>query len=375
MPEKTPSKDIKRFWTLTIRNEAGAEEVELLVYGDIGADSWSDEFVGAKAFAEALSSVKGKHVKVRINSYGGDVFAGQAIYSMLKRHPGGCTTIVDGIAASAASIIAMAGDTVIMPENAMLMIHNPWCLAYGNASDFRKTADDMDKIGSSLVAVYVAKTGKTEDEIRVLLDAETWMTAQEAVDMGFADEIEAAREIAASISDGMMRVVSAAGEAVVEAAKMKRTPPEWMRKPENKAVPQAKGEVHCMPKSREELEKEYAEVFAQIRAEAREEGVKAERERQAAIDKLAIPGTEALVKAARETGETPEALAVRIVQDMGTKGAQYLSAAKRDAEAVVAIPAAGIATGDDAAERARARDVVKKTAARVRGGGTTGGEA
>lgn len=375
MPEKAPSKDIKKFWTLTIRNEARAEEVELLVYGDIGADSWKDEYVGAKAFAEALSSVKGKHVTVRINSYGGDVFAGQAIYSMLKRHPGGCTTIVDGIAASAASIIAMAGDTVIMPENAMLMIHNPWCLAYGNASDFRKTADDMDKIGESLVAVYVAKTGKTEDEIRVLLDAETWMTAQEAVDMGFADEIEAAREIAASVSDGMMHVVSAAGEAVVEAAKVRRTPPEWMRTPENTAVPQVKGEVHCMPKSREELEKEYAEVFAQIRAEAREEGVKAERERQAAIDKLAIPGTEALVKAARETGETPEALAVRIVQDMGSKGAQYLSAAKLDAAAVATIPAAGIATGDDAAERARARDVVKKAAARVRGGGTTGGDA
>lgn len=375
MPEKAPSKDIKRFWTLTIRNEAGAEEAELLVYGDIGADSWKDEYVGAKAFAEALSSVKGKHVTVRINSYGGDVFAGQAIYSMLKRHPGGCTTLVDGIAASAASIIAMAGDTVIMPENAMLMIHNPWCLAYGNAADFRKTADDMDKIGESLVAVYAAKTGKTGDEIRAMLDAETWLTAQEAVDMGFADEIEAAREIAASVSDGMMHVVSAAGEAVVEAAKMKRTPQEWMRKPENKAVPQAKGEVHCMPKNREELEREYAEIVAQIRAEAREEGVKAERERQAAIDKLAIPGTEALVKAAKETGETPEALAVRIVQDMGARGTRYLDAAKRDAATLAEIPAAGIATGDDAAERARARDVAKKAAARVRGGGTTGGDA
>lgn len=371
-----PDKGIKRFWTLTIRNEAGAEEAELLVYGDIGADSWKDEYVGAKAFAEALSSVKGKHVTVRINSYGGDVFAGQAIYSMLKRHPGGCTTLVDGVAASAASIIAMAGDTVIMPENAMLMIHNPWCLAYGNASDFRKTADDMDKIGESLVAVYAAKTGKTGDEIRAMLDAETWLTAQEAVDMGFADEIEAAREIAASVSDGMMHVVSAAGEAVVEAAKLKRVPPEWMtRKPENKAVPQAKGEVHCMPKSREELEREYAEIFAQVRAEAREEGVKAERERQAAIDKLAIPGTEALVKAAKEKGETPEALAVRIVQDMGTKGTRYLDAAKRDAATLAEIPAANIETGDDAAERARARAVAKKAAARIRGGGTTGGDA
>src|SRR5690606_966830 len=127
------------------------------------------------------------------------VFAGQTIHSMLARHPATITVYVDGLAASAASLIAMAGDVVIMPKNAMMMVHNPSALVWGAAEDMRHMADALDKIRDSMVAAYRAKTGLDDEQIIELLDAETWMTAEEAVELGFADKVEEAKQVAATI--------------------------------------------------------------------------------------------------------------------------------------------------------------------------------
>src|SRR5690606_16890660 len=134
-----------------------------------------------------------------INSPGGDVFAGQAILSMLKRHSARKVVYVDGLAASAASIVAMAGDTIRMPRNAMMMIHNAWTITAGNANDLREVADALDRVSETMIAAYAEKTGLDRDEIKALLDAETWMTAEEAVEKGFANEIEEAKQVAASL--------------------------------------------------------------------------------------------------------------------------------------------------------------------------------
>lgn len=123
---------------------------------------------------------------------------------MLKRHKAHVNVYIDGLAASIASVVAMAGDKVIMPKNAMMMIHNPWTIAIGNAEDFRKLADDLDQIRESIVEAYKRKTILDEDEIKELMDDETWLTAEECKEYGFADELEEEKEIAASINTNML---------------------------------------------------------------------------------------------------------------------------------------------------------------------------
>lgn len=189
----------KRFWQF--RAAAGEPKVgELLLYGIIESETWFGDEVTPKQFREDLDALGEIDVlRVFINSDGGDVFASQAIHSMLKRHPARVDVYIDGLAASAASVVAMAGDVIRMPANAMMMIHSPWTIGIGNANDFRELADVLDQIGESIVTAYEQKTGLERERIRELLEAETWMTAEEAVELGFADEIEEAREVAAAL--------------------------------------------------------------------------------------------------------------------------------------------------------------------------------
>jgi len=181
------------------RNAAGKTVAELRIYDDIGF--WGTT---AKAFVNELDSVAkdADEVLVAVNSGGGDVFDGFAIYNALRRYSGKVTARVDGIAASAASLVAMAGDTIVMPENAMMMIHNAWTIAAGDAAALRKTAELLDKTRDGIVAAYRNKCGLADDEIVAMMDAETWMTASEAKERGFADQIEAPVKLQASVRTG-----------------------------------------------------------------------------------------------------------------------------------------------------------------------------
>lgn len=178
------------------RNAAGKTVAELRIYDDIGF--WGTT---AKAFVNELDAVAkdADEILVAVNSGGGDVFDGFAIYNALRRYSGKVTARVDGIAASAASLVVMAGDTIVMPENAMMMIHNAWTIAAGDAAQMRKTAELLDKTRDGIVAAYRNKCGLTDDEIVAMMDAETWMTASEAKDRGFADQIEAPVKLQASV--------------------------------------------------------------------------------------------------------------------------------------------------------------------------------
>lgn len=168
------------------------EQAELYIYGDIVDYSWYEDDVSANDIRKKLSESNAKTINVHINSLGGDTYTGIAIYNLLreKSKTAKIITYVDAIAASAASIIAMAGDKVIMPSNTLMMIHNCWTFGVGNANELRKTASDMDKIMNAVIQCYLSKVNIAEDELRNLLDEETYLTADEALEKGFCDEVQ-----------------------------------------------------------------------------------------------------------------------------------------------------------------------------------------
>ncbi len=190
----------KKFWNFKVN--ASTKTGELYLYGPISSSSWWDDVVSPKSFKKDLDDLGDvSEIHVYINSGGGDVFAGQAIHSMLKRHKAKIIMHVDGLAASIASVILMAGDVIYMPSNAMMMIHNPWTYMAGNAEELRKMADDLDKIRETLIAAYIDKSGINRDELIKLLNDETWLTAEEALSYGFIDEIDNSKELAASLNE------------------------------------------------------------------------------------------------------------------------------------------------------------------------------
>lgn len=194
----------KRFWEFKNFTDTTAD---LYIYGEISDYSWWGDEVTPKQFADDLEEVKNVDtLNVRINSVGGDVFAAHAIYSLLKSAKPQIMVYIDGLAASAATVIMMAGDKVMMPPNAMIMIHNPWTVSRGEAKDFEKSIEILTKVKDSIILAYEAKTGLDKEELSALMDAETWMTGQEAYDKGFIDELIQNEQVAASISDSSMLV-------------------------------------------------------------------------------------------------------------------------------------------------------------------------
>lgn len=189
----------KKFWNFKMQAE---DTAELLLYGPISDYSWWGDEIIPKQFAEDLKALGDiKTINVRINSGGGDVFAGQTIYSLLKSHKAHVNVYIDGLAASIASVVAMAGDTVYVRPGSMIMIHNPWSSVWGgDANDFRHMADVLDKVRDAIVSVYKVKTGLSEEELKQMMDEETWMSAQEAIEKKFADVLLEDVKVAASVT-------------------------------------------------------------------------------------------------------------------------------------------------------------------------------
>lgn len=179
-----------KFWQ--VKNEVNGNS-EILLYGPIAGESswWGDE-VTPRSFAEDLESLGGKDVTVRINSGGGDVFAAHAIHNQLVAYKGRVTVVIDGLAASAATIIAVAGDRIIMPSNALFMIHNPaiGLSDYYGADELLKAAEALNTIKGSIVAAYRKRCKASAEELAAMMDAETWMGAAECMEKGFVDEIQ-----------------------------------------------------------------------------------------------------------------------------------------------------------------------------------------
>lgn len=174
---------------------------EVLIYGNIG-DRWNEDGVVASELVRDLSALQADTINLRINSYGGSVPDGLAIYNALRRHKATVNVFVDGVAISCASYIAMAGDTITMAKNSQMMIHAPWTFAYGNSNDMREQADILDRYAKAMASAYADKSGKTyEDALALLTDGKDhWFLAEEAVAEGFADQVGEEESIAASLA-------------------------------------------------------------------------------------------------------------------------------------------------------------------------------
>ncbi|MDR1510894.1 MAG: Clp protease ClpP [Synergistaceae bacterium] len=314
MPEKgTLTK--APFWTMKTakaRNDAGEDIIvgEIQIYGYITEDSWWEDDITPKSFLEelkALGDIKTLHV--HINSYGGDVSAGSAVYSILKQHQANVVVHIDGFALSAASVVAMAGDTVIMPGNSMMMIHNPMIRIRGDAGDLRKEADVLDKIRDSMIAAYNDKTGLPRDELIQMLDDETWFTADEAIEKGFADVAAAPLMAAASVRPGVL----AMGGVEFDLTGYRNLPESLKKEMEEKNLKDDETgtpPVQNIPITSAEPQTGGAGTRDEISS-----AVKAERERIKALDELNIPGAEVIIARAKyETGVSPEQAAVEIIK-------------------------------------------------------------
>ena len=190
-------KERKPMWE--IRQSANAGTVDIYIYGDVEGDSydwWTDEVIESETSANHFRDELAKYpnatqINIYINSYGGSVFEGTAIYNQLRRNPAHKTVYIDGFACSVASVIAMAGDEIVMPRNALMMIHNMWMGAVGNAAELRKAADDLDVINAAGRGAYLAKAGDKLPEAKLIemMDAETWLTAEDCIAYGLADRL------------------------------------------------------------------------------------------------------------------------------------------------------------------------------------------
>lgn len=333
----------KKFWQF--RNAANDPSIgELYLYGEISDATWWGDEVTPKQFIEDLKSLGDiKTLNVYINSYGGDVFAAHAIHSQLKRHKAKVNVYIDGVAASAASIIAMAGDTIYMPANAMMMVHHPLSgmLGYFYARELRQIADELDKIAESIIAAYMEKTTLDREAILEVMNGDdgegTWMTAQEAVDLGFADEIEERKNVAASLIGNILNV----NGMELDISKFKNFPRDKFR-----AVAQHQAQTHSKPvevknqkkedkpmeiKNTDDLRKAYPELVAQVEAEAREAGAQEERERIKAIEEIANNIDPALVKKAKfEEPKDAKELAFEALKADRMKAKNYLEEVKED---------------------------------------------
>lgn len=202
----------RKFWNwIKNQDESGSEMRTLFLNGEISDETWYGDEVTPKLFKDELSAGNGP-ITVWINSPGGDVFAAAQIYNMLVDYPYDVTVKIDGLAASAASVIAMAGTTVEMSPVAMMMIHNPATIAIGDSEEMKKAVKMLDEVKESIMNAYEIKTGLARDKISKLMDAESWFNAKKAVELGFADKI--------LFNDGQSGVTEGAGEGMVVSDEM-----------------------------------------------------------------------------------------------------------------------------------------------------------
>ena len=309
------------------KNPSPAKTIDLHIYGPIiDAAGWfvdeNEVTTPGKIRAALADAGNVDQINVHINSPGGSVFAGQAIHNMLQQHPANVTVYVDGLAASIASIIAMCGNQSVMPPGAMMMIHNPLVSIWGayDAADMREMAGFLDKVKESLVATYCGRCSKTRDEVMDIMDATTWLTAEDAVNHGFADEVMGSA-LASSLDGSVLNI---AGKSF-DLSAFTSLPLNVASKP---AVKQ--------PEKREEkiLElKELQNQYPDLYKEVLDLGVAQERARMQALDEVAMPGFEEIVNKARyETGENAANVAMQIIASQKQQGGQYLKNVQDDAQ-------------------------------------------
>lgn len=331
-------KSKNKFWNFKeAKNETPAE---LVLYGDISSESWWGDEVTPQTFNEELKALGNiEELTVRINSGGGDVFAASAIYTRLREHKAKITVKIDGWAASAATMIAMAGDEIEIADNGVFMIHDPLfgLFGYYNATAMAKMQSELAVVKNSIVAAYKLKTGKEEEEINQLMSAETWYTAKEAVEAGFADKLMFETSTEAVVNSGTVSING------IKMNNGQYKPPTKILdlyqnhagkgfniKTKNEQEPKKEEEKEMEEiKTVEELKEAYPDLVKEIEEAAKAE----ERERIQEIEELEEPGTEEITDNAKyKTFENAGAVAIKILNAKKQQGANYLTGRKTDVE-------------------------------------------
>ena len=374
---------MSRFWNF-IRNESDTESVELRISGTIldDSDAWIYEWFGIpaaspNAFRQELKKYAGKDIVVWIDSYGGDVFAAAGIYNALKEHDGHITVKIDGKAMSAASIIAMAGDEILMSPVGIMMIHNPWTEAEGDARAMRKAAEILDTVKDTIINAYASKTKKSRDEISSMMDEETWMSASIAVENGFADGIlyEKEDDSAQSVMNFAYNRLAIQNSVDIAAKKLIEVANKIKDRQKPNAEHKEEDERFMKINNIEELRAAFPDLVKQIENEAREAGIKDERERIKEIEEISNTISDELVfKAKFEEPISAHELAFQALKADAAKGEEYLINRKREIanSGGQDVDAASESTMDDNSKEQAIINNVAAAANRKRGGKING---
>lgn len=340
--------------------------MKIAIKGPIISDSdqWVYDWFGIPATSpEKVSSVIEKAIRnnvneltVVINSGGGSVFSASEIYTELKKFAGKVKVEIVGVAASAAGVIAMGGTTIEMTPTGQFMLHNAATSTWGDYREMDHTSDFLQKVNQSIMNAYIAKTGKGSDELKVLMDAETWMTAQEAKEAGFIDSIMFESEVGAvanadrpELINGVLpqEVINKVREQLAndKAMAVVNSAPQQIKKDES----EVKNKMNI-----EELKAQHLDLYNQILNLGKEDGVSAERKRIQEIEDISSPGNEEIINKAKfESGATAADTAMEILKAQKEKGNQMQNAIRNDAANLGAItptpestPAAGQSVED-----------------------------
>jgi ATP-dependent protease ClpP protease subunit len=340
-----------KFWNFSPQEQSDAE---LTIYGDIAAyESWWDDETTAKQFADELNALGDvEDITVRINSGGGDVFAAVAIFTRLKSHKAKITVVIDGWAASAATIIAMAGDVIKIPAAASFMIHDPalGLLGYYTGEDLQTFVNELQVCKDCIINAYMTKSKKSKDEIAELMSATSWFTGEQAVEQGFCDEVLFSDEDGKPIITDRTRY-----ENMPKALTSGFTPPKDIAKPQNKTE---KERTAMEIKTVEQLQAAYPALVKEVETAA----ATAERTRIKDIEERTLEGFEELAATAKfEKPETAADFAMSIIAAVKKQGADYLKNREKDItesgiDNVETLPAENITGGkrdavDEAIER------------------------
>lgn len=293
---QTMSQKNKIIWNIVKNDDKNAE---LMLYGDIAESFWGDT-ISAKEVTEYLADLDVENINVYINSNGGVVETAIAINNALRRHKAKVTVNIDGIAASAATLITCAGDTVRMPKNALFMIHNPLTIAMGDSEEMRKQADVLEKYKNSILETYLQKVNIDKEKLSELMDNETWLSAEEALEYGFIDEI---------IENADIQVVEnkvISNNMVFNMAEFKNFNVDKNIKNNGKGS----GKMTI-----EEIKNKFPDIYAEIINEGKEIGIKEERTRIQEIEDLGY-NHEVVNKAKFEEPKNARDLALEIVSLM-----------------------------------------------------------
>ena len=365
-----------KFWKFVNLNE---DETELQLYSDIASrqseDWWGNkgDEVTPKLFRAELENVQSNNICVRINSNGGDVFAANSIAVALEEATakGKCVTCkIDGVCASAAVRVALACSKISISNGAYMMIHKPSNVLWGyyNADEMRKLADTLDTIQDGIVATYVARTGLDEKECSKLMDKETWFTAKEAVEKGFADEILFVDE--AEEDEVIANRIKNAFVASAVTRDFKQVPKALQKAFENKNISEEGEKPMVEVKNYADLEQAYPDLVSDVKNKAKDEGAKAERDRLQAIDGLAGKINNALLNEAKygEVKMTADEVIVKAFKEDKMLGRGYLNAAKADAEGNEEVEADAVEE-DGKKKDEEAKDMLVNLAKNCRNGG------